>query len=359
MSKLGLSILAAAIGIAGCSRPGVDEEDIKRVVDQRLRSYGIAMPDASASASAPSATPRQAPADAAAASLELLASFDRLMEGYEPSLPPVEDKTDVLRCTTDLAVKSDKDLGQLAAKAQADRTAAEKVRRGAERDFRERVRPLNNRIDYDWKTHGGKQPAQYGCWAFSPGGGMAPGWVTRPGYDRNAGDCADFARTAGNFGYSIQTDWRVRVPEGAFKFTYSQTTEAPTAPPELMRRIDLAKIAIPGRFACRVDNVKPSDSFAVVLCQAPADPAPLVRLSGELPNINVGDLVSVPLRDARRDPDGVLLKWDGGSAFRKGKVAALRWTVDSDGKSVKIEQAAACPASSEIRAALQAPDGGT
>jgi hypothetical protein len=317
------------------------------------------MPSASAAASASSAVPQGPLPDAAAASLELLSSFNRLMEGYEPAPPPAENKDDALRCATDQAAKSDKSLGEVVAKARAAREAAEKARRVVERDFRERVRPLNHRIDYDWRTHGRKQPAQYGCWAFSSGGGTVPGWVTRPGYDRSASDCAAFSRTAGNFGYAIETDWRVRVPEGPFRFTYSETTDAPTMPPELMRRIDLAKLAVPERFVCRVENVRPSDSFAVVLCRAPLEPAPVVRLTGDAPSINIGDVVSVPLRDARRDPDGVLLKWDGGAALRVPKGAPLRWTLDADGQNVRVEQAAVCPTRDEIRTALEKPDGGT
>jgi hypothetical protein len=60
--------------------------------------------------------------------------------------------------------------------------------------------------------------------------------------------------------------------------------------------------------------------------------------------VNVGDLVSVPLANTKRDPDGVLLKNVAGN--NKG------WVIDADAGSLTVDAAATCPSMADILAAL-------
>jgi hypothetical protein len=68
-----------------------------------------------------------------------------------------------------------------------------------------------------------------------------------------------------------------------------------------------------------------------------------IRVSGSLGRINIGDVVSAPLADVKRDPDGVL--------FKDVASKTPAWTVDADGPTVTVDVAANCPTADEILAA--------
>jgi len=65
--------------------------------------------------------------------------------------------------------------------------------------------------------------------------------------------------------------------------------------------------------------------------------------------VNIGDVVSVPLGETKRDPDGLLLLWN--PTAPKGSAV---WTVDADGASLKVEEAAKCPSIDDIVSAMDA-----
>jgi hypothetical protein len=70
----------------------------------------------------------------------------------------------------------------------------------------------------------------------------------------------------------------------------------------------------------------------------------IVRLRGEAPNLDTGDVVSVPLSGVHR-PEGVLLKTPG--------ERESRWTVDANAAALTIDSAAQCPNADEILAAAK------
>jgi hypothetical protein len=108
-----------------------------------------------------------------------------------------------------------------------------------------------------------------------------------------------------------------------------------------MRRMSATGLKVPTRFSCRVaDVVKAADNH-VITCGGAVSSE--VRLSGSLPRINVGDVVSVPLLDVKRDPNGVLSK----NVASKAPV----WTLDADGSTLRVDVAASCPTTDEILAA--------
>ena len=67
-----------------------------------------------------------------------------------------------------------------------------------------------------------------------------------------------------------------------------------------------------------------------------------------MPATHIGDVISVPLRGADRDPNGVLSREPAG---RKPGW----WVVDADGSTLKVETAAKCPTVAEVVAAAVAP----
>ena len=134
--------------------------------------------------------------------------------------------------------------------------------------------------------------------------------------------------------------WKVRSPgHPSSLFFYSNSETPPTQPPELMRRMDATGIKVPSRFACRVDDVVPEGGRNDVKCAARS-----IRVTGTMPSVNVGDVVSVPLANTRRDPDGVL--------FKNVSSKSSGWVVDADGPTLTVDTAATCPTLDEVAAAV-------
>jgi len=226
------------------------------------------------------------PVDPVEASLAFLTTLDKLMEGFVPSLPPMDTNTNVLRCVTSQALTSDPTLKAAGEKLVARRDKSRKEREKLLRD----LYALSLRIDYDWQIKQRSIPAVMGCW-----------------YDQDWVE-SDYCLP----GHGAQ--WAVQVPADPAKYVYSQTATAPTVAPELMSRIRRANIVVPTRFSCRVDDVsaekrtslvadktagmfvqKGQLPFWIVSCAAPSGLDVVLRVSGDIASLNVGDVVSLPL----------------------------------------------------------------
>lgn len=298
--------------------------------------------DAAAPVVVVDAAPRRPP-DPVGDSLAFLAKLEKLMDGYVPSLPPSETDANLLRCVTSRALTSDPAL-----KSAGDKliTKRDKARKERDKALAE-LYALSFRIDHDWRTKKRDIPAVYGCCDTDDG-------------KKNLGNCETSYSAAGC--NSVGGLWAVVVPADTGKYVYTRTTQAPTSPPEVMTSIQDAKLEIPARFACKVDDVgsekmltlAPTDDpntftektsqFWIVSCAAPSALEVVLRISGDLATINAGDVVSVPFAAAHR-PEGVLLKTAG--------ERTLRWTVDADATALTVDVAATCPSVSEIVAAAK------
>lgn len=133
-------------------------------------------------------------------------------------------------------------------------------------------------------------------------------------------------------------EWRARVPARPSVFLYSNSEKPPTDVPELMRRLSAAGLKLPARFSCRVEDVATVGARRSIACRGAV--ASEIRVSGPLGRINIGDVVSAPLVDVKRDPDGVL--------FKDVASKTPLWTVDADGSTVTVDVAASCPTADEI-----------
>lgn len=404
-----IGLIAPSLVIA-CSR-GLSKEEVDRLVDNRLAERGFPQPGTSASASATpvssASRPTEDPNPQVAASMSFLRQIDELMKGYQPELPQLVDSMDNMRCISSYVAQTEPRLKGIASKAAADRKASLAAIEKTKREFRDKVRPLNFRMDYDWKTRGAKSPAVYGCWIFTP---SQANWATRG--NESADDCSAWAAALDRGGHyiSVGSEWKVKLPEGSFIYTYSQSKDPPNDPPELMRRAGTANLTPPARFACRVADVLPTGERVVVRCEvtgsaatswlspegldrgqehdgvrtarahrsaqlgrhrrwsapAPSSPTtpdvdpdsamaiasrypPVIRLTRGIPQVNIGDVVSVPFGDTKRDPDGLLLLWN--PTAPKGNAV---WTIDADGAALKVEQAAKCPSIDDIVSATDA-----
>jgi hypothetical protein len=382
------------------------KEEIDKLIDERLAARGLApLRSASGAPAAPGASAPPAPSatspsdDAAGASLAFLARLDKLMADYKPNLPVIDDKSDVLRCITSDAANADTDVKKVASVLKKRKEAAKRERESKEREFYDVVYPLAFHYDLDWatRTPPGKEavpsvqptqptyrpaPPTYGCWVprfrdFLPGAdekfctSQAPrgsDWRLRPA-------APPVLLTPGSAG----------SPGRAALFTYTNSATPPTQPPELMSRMDAAGIKLPLRFACRVEDVVAEHERRTITCRSSAARPIRLRISGELRSPNVGDVVSVPLADTKRDPDGVLFEipqsgpspsfgsafgtaiadafkgailaslGDGGATSAFGDDGDRRmgaWVIDADGPSLTVDAAATCPSMTEILASL-------
>jgi len=339
-----LSVAAIVMVIVWPTRARVD-----RLIDERLAERGLAplplppgsasaAPSASAAASAsPNARPEGEPVVASGA---FLTQLDDLMKDYKPELPVVEDKSDVLRCITSDAAKNDPDAKKAVAALKSQMDAARKERVRQEREFYDTAYPLAFHYDLDWAVRKSKAiPAQYNCFNVTYGRWTSP----PPRIDQESCLNSPMAGVA-------DFEWRARVPGRPEVFLYSNSETAPTQPPELMHRMDAAGVKALTRFSCRVDDVVAAADHKTVTCRS-SGPSVALRVSGSLPAVNVGDVVSVPLANTKRDPDGVLLKNVG------TKTGAGSWLVDADGASLTVDSAATCPSVAEIQTAIGG-DGG-
>lgn len=345
--------LLAMHGVA-CGRPSQD--DVSRMVDQRLTERGLA-PATSASGSSSSMTPAGPPTDPAAASLAFLDQLEDLMRNYKPELLATHDAADPLRCVTTEAFDVDPQLRATRSKLTRRLDETAKNRSDQERLFWASVYPVAFRIDYDWKTRKTSEIlAEYGCfnqpgpqWG-GQGNGFYPGWAPRL---KTKEACEGYG--GGDF------HWRIKGPGKPSVFLYSGTADPPANPPELMRRMTAAGLATPQRFSCRVADAAPASGRTIIKCEPRAGGSQL-RMAGESKRVNVGDLISVPLADVRREPDGVLLRVPTQrssttrSSYSSDDSAASRgrfvWMVDADWSTATVDASASCPSTDEVLSAI-------
>jgi hypothetical protein len=334
-----LFAVAGVVAAAACKSGAPSKDEMDRLIDERLAERGLAsLPSApgssAASASAaPSASSAGTPAsDPAAASLAFLAKLDALMKDYSPPLPVGDDKSDMLRCITSDASKNSLDLQKVAATLRKRADAAKQERKRHEAEFYGSSYSLAFHYDLDWQTRKGAAVAEtYGCWCDQWSDESTPEGCKRYGFGHIC---------------TMPGVWKLRSSGRPAAYVYSSSPDAPTRPPELMRRMDAAAIKPPARFSCRVDDVLPGQGQRTIKCSSSGVPASL-RVSGDLGPVNVGDLVSVPVASTRRDPDGVLFKNVGGTP--KG------WVIDADAASLTVDSAATCPSMAEILTSLETP----
>jgi hypothetical protein len=272
-----LVLVATGLLSAAIASGGRGSTELHPAIDQRLANRRAA-PQPRASASPPTQ------ADEVAVSQEFLAKLDALMADYK-------------------------------------------------KDARGPAYALDFHIDSDWATRKtASSPAVFGCWN-SDRRDTRYGWAP---LQRTKEECDSFSYI--NAGVYI---WKVKVPAREAVYLYSNSDKPPTEPPELMRRMNAAKLKAPARFSCRAEAVAKTTGGHVITCLGST--ASVIRASSPLPHVNIGDVVSAPLADAKRDPDGVLSK-DFGSK-------APVWTIDADGATVSVDVAITRPAADATPAA--------
>jgi len=310
------------------------EEDIQKLVDarvgalqQRLEAEKVIKTDAELE--------KQKAEEAAKTewekSLDVLAALDMLMADYTPTLPEAKDNTDVLRCTTSDELSSNTTLAGAASGLTKQKAASEQARRAATAAF-ERGKWGQFAVDQDWKAHVIQHPAVYGCWSDLMG--------TWSPFHNDQRAC-EFVRDP----------WKLRTPGSEDTFLHTGLpVSSGDGMPELMKRIEASKFEIPARFSCRVDQVtRAKDGVRTVTCSGTGDrEGAFLKLSASegAPTYHIGDVVSVPLKDVKRDPSGVLFKevWDN----------ADHWVVSADPATVTVDVPATCPTVDEIVAATAA-----
>jgi hypothetical protein len=281
----------------------------------------------------PSASAAATVTDPVADSIAFLIRLDKLMEGYVPAVP-LRDNAHLLRCLTTHALENDPEL----------RSAGNVLISRREKALKERDRKiqqlyvLSTRIDIDWASKRVLIPEIKSCWADG---------------------ILQYDECCGADGECGPQGWRVDVPAER-RFLYSQAKEPPTTPPELMVRVESAKLKPLERFSCLVEDVRTESmltlvangepdvfsertlSFAMVDCEAPKPMLISLRVSGDVRSLNAGDVVSIPLANSHR-PEGAVLKIPDDRR--------LRWIVDGDITELRVDHAASCPPITEIVAA--------
>lgn len=128
-----------------------------------------------------------------------------------------------------------------------------------------------------------------------------------------------------------------RRKRGGYPYSMTQTHTMP----ELMRRMAVASVEAPARFSCRVADIESRKKGLSIACTSFTKIESIIMVSSTPPAINVGDVVSVPLANQHRDPEGVLYKEKG------------VWVVDADAKDIAIETKAVCPSLDEIKQTIE------
>jgi len=221
-------------------------------------------------------------------SLDFLARLDKLMDGYSPKPTSIPDDS-ILQCFTSHELNQDKDLRSFSKTLKGTIKQATNQNKRLETTFRQTTLPLNYRIDYDWQSKMAKK-------------------------DRN-------------------------------KYLYSNGIE-PTMP-ELMNRITSRNVEVPERIYCKVSDMytktrRRSKPVHWVTCNGTTkDGAILEHSSVKLPsegellalalttdklNVNPGDVISAPLRDATITNGPVLVRGRTG------------WLMNVDTKTVVVAE---------------------
>lgn len=312
-----LLLASMLLTCVGCSK-GLTDKDVERIIDERVPALVQKKLEEEHLVKPPAAAAPESPRPPHLLSLEFLAKLDALMEGYVPTLPTDADQSDMLRCSTKDEIASNKELSKIASLMKGKDAARAKALLELERN-----RWMQYRIDYSFATRSSSHP-EVRCCSYQ-------------GQCQPANYCDNPRPGEG---------WVVTVPARPDTGLYSgKPFAAPDGPqpPELMKRIKSAGLPIPDRFSCLVSDVVPNKSGKRIACTADKLVGPSIRVAGNLPSLHIGDVVSVPLKDTKRDPDGVLLK--------EKQESEIAWVVDADGASVKVESPAVCPSIEQIVAA--------
>ena len=265
-----------------------------------------------------------------ARAMDFLASLDKVMADYQPVLPDEVDNTDLLRCTTEHEFSLDPDLKKGARGLQQQKRASTKERSKKARDFN-RGKWVQYRLDYGWEAREISRPARHACYS----GGRWKDYLSRS-------TCSKWNRRR-FLGQSWS--WREKSPERPPIGVYSREV-APYKPPELMRRVQGAGIEVPERFKCKVEEAKPKGKEVRIYCKGDVAKGAYIRVPGAMNKVHKGDVISVPLKGSRREPDGVLQKKDGRVDGRTRKV----WVLDADASTLQVDEPATCPSRDDILA---------
>ena len=313
-----LSVLPLVVALlAGC---GPNAEEINNIVQARLEADDLVLTGAEKEQEKRAEEAKTAPQK----SMDFLASLDKLMADYKPTLPEVKDDTNVLACLTDAAMAQDPGLVVASKVLYADVRAAERARSSAEDRF-ERQKWLQYRLDYGWQTRVATTQRLGKCVSDYSGSSSSSSrsnctyrehWVSGAMLDSFGNDDYD------SIGQAL----------------YSHTTTP--AKPELMARLEAAGGVVPDRFSCLVEaaevGAKAEGWPLIIGCKG--SPAAFISVSGDSPTVNIGDEVSVPLKDAAADPSGVLAKVGRGQS----------WRIAANKADLRVDTPATCPSDEEI-----------
>lgn len=334
-------LLGNLVLLVGCSK-GLTEKDVARIVaehvpalvQKQLEEQKLVKPP---NGSQPAASNMAQPPHVQ--SSEFLAKLDELMLGYSPTFSAETDTSDVLRCSTKDEIATNKDVSAAATKLKSRRQTNEQERAKRLAEF-EKNKWLQYRIDFSWQDRVIKHPTVMGCWDNSH--------LTFS----NSFDQAGCTEWQARYGKESYVEWKVQVAGGADTHLYSgKDVDAPDfkQPPELMKRIESSGVVIPERFFCAISDAVPRDKASKSIACAGEKPSGVsLRVVGTISTLHIGDVVSVPLKEAKRDPDGVLLK------EKPAGSGAAAWVVDADAATLKVESPAKCPSVEEIVAAASA-----
>ncbi len=323
--------ICAALFTLSCAS-GLTEEDLNaRLAEQEVKfnellvKKGLIASDTTATSSedradSSSNTSQFSDGSKYKSSMYFLSSLDRLMRDYQVFVAPDEELTNMMRCVTDWERSRAPELKRTERALAKKQGQSEEMHRQREAERRRRAWK-QYRLDYMWETREDLGPPVFAC---SCGGQ----W----NYSKSV-------NSKGRCTARRNCDWRLRGRGRSQGKVYS-------ARPELMTRIETAELTVPERFHCQVSNARYvfddylGQSFVGISCSSPDTMHVQLRIYGDQRMVNIGDILSVPLRDAHRDPMGVLYKEEyKGTPY---------WVVTADATKVNVDQAATCPSRTEI-----------
>jgi hypothetical protein len=301
-----LLFLPVAAGlVAGC---GPSEEEIQKLMDARVGSLQQRL-EAEKVIKTDDELEKLKSEEAAKTEWErsgdFLASLDKLMDGYSPPLPEVKDDTDVLGCVSEAGMAEDPGLAAASRVLLADLEGARRARDAAARALEGR-RWLQYSLDYDWERR------------------VATKEEKAPVRHLDAFGLGDY--------------------DFAGQYLYSGTTTPEK--PEVMKRMEAESLTVPERFWCKVKQqiVLKEAGVSYLVCDGEVESV-LQFLIDVLSVRNVGDVVSVPLRDSKGWFVEGLLRKPAGNETRD-RFSGL-WHVDSL-NDPKLETPAECPSDETI-----------
>lgn len=307
---------------------GMDATEVQNIVDQRIQQV--------LAAENKGKKRRDEFDDDHDGTLAFLHRIDGLMLDYRQQAPTFLDPANPLRCTTDAQMEKTRSLRQV------ERDLARRIEGGriagmeALQKWREVVYPVNHRIDVDWaKRKGHKWVIKKAC--LTP----KQQWLT-PEDEMERGCCKDQAACEDN----VQGKWLAhgwRLESSGKRYLYSGANEP--WKPELMLRMNEARVATPERFHCRVSDVHSGKEHDWIHCLG-RQPAHRVRfrpkaLKSMIHRLQRGDAVSVPLAKTSRPQGALFLLYVSGDYV---------WVADGDdaAKMKRHQREKSCPKDKDL-----------